>query len=200
MTKELPVVPETLRNVSRREMAQVLLSGLAGGALFAALSPLHPVRAHLLNGPLLDSIDEALASRSHRPLFLSAAQFAALDRIAEVIVPGSRQAQSAAFIDLLLSVEAEKPRQELAEALAAFETAAGRISRKSTVDVSDADLNILIEEAAAKGSANYAHFENLKGWAVAAYYSSEAGMRELGWTPDRVFASYPVCAHGESHS
>ena len=200
MTRELPLAPGKQQSVSRREMAQTLLSGLAGGALFPVLSPWHPVRAHLLNGALLDSVDEALAWPSHKPLFLSAGQFAALDRIAEAIVPGSRQAQSAAFIDLLLSVDSEKSRRELAEALAALEAAARQTSGKGTVAVSDADLNVLLESAAAKGSANNAHFENLKGWAVAAYYSSEAGMRELGWTPDRVFSSYPACAHGESHS
>ena len=200
MTQELPVSRAKQRSVSRREMAQTLLSGLAGGALFPALSAFHPVCAHLLNGTLLDFVDQALALQSHRPLVLSAAQFAALDRIAEAIVPGSRQARSVQFIDLLLSVDSEQPRQELAEALAAFEAAANQTSHKSLLAMTDADLNVLLETAAAKDSANNAHFENLKGWAVAAYYSSEIGMRELGWTPDRVFSSYPACAHGESHS
>ena len=43
------------------------------------------------------------------------------------------------------------------------------------------------------------HFENLKGWISGAYYSSEIGMKELGWTPDRVFASFPGCEHPEGH-
>jgi len=38
-------------------------------------------------------------------------------------------------------------------------------------------------------------FENLKGWISGAYYSSEMGMRELGWTEDRVFGSFPGCEH-----
>jgi len=181
-------------------MAHTLLSGLAGGALSPALSAFHPVRAHLLNDAVLDFVDEALAVQSDRPLVLSAAQFAALDRIAEAMVPGSRKARAAQFIDLLLSVDSEQPRQEFAAALAAFEAAASQTSHKSLVAMTDADLNAVLEAAAAKGSADNAHFENVKGWAVAAYYSSEIGMRELGWTPDRVFSSYPACAHGESHS
>jgi len=200
VSKELPLAPGKQRSVSRRELAQTLLSGLAGGALFPVLSPWHPARAHLLQGALLDSVEEALAFESHKPRFLSAGQFAALDRIVEAIVPGSHKAESAAFIDLLLSVDSEKSRQELAEALAALEGAIRQTSGKGLVAVSDADLNVLLETAAAKGSATHAHFENLKGWAVAAYYSSQAGMRELGWTPDRVFPSYPACAHGDSHS
>jgi len=43
------------------------------------------------------------------------------------------------------------------------------------------------------------HFENLKGWISGAYYSSEAGMRELGWTEDRVFEKFPGCEHPEGH-
>jgi len=61
-------------------------------------------------------------------------------------------------------------------------------------------LNQLLQMASIKGSATYEHFEDLKGWAVGAYYSSEIGMRELGWTPDRVFSTFPTCTHAESHS
>jgi len=197
---QTPVVPEEPRKVSRRQAALKLLSALAAGAFFPSLSPLHPVRGLLLNEALLDSADEVLSSAAQKPLFLSAAQVSALDKIAEAIVPGSRKAQSAAFIDLLLSVDSEKPRQEFAASLAAFEAAAEKLFQKNVVGLSDARVNELLQAATAKDSANYEHFENLKGWAVGAYYSSEIGMGELGWTPDRVFAIYPVCSQVESHS
>ena len=54
-------------------------------------------------------------------------------------------------------------------------------------------------EAEKKQSALYSHFENLKGWISGAYYSSEVGMRELGWTNDYAFAAFPGCAHPEGH-
>lgn len=41
--------------------------------------------------------------------------------------------------------------------------------------------------------------QNLKGWISGAYYSYEAGMRELGWTADYAFAAFPGCAHPEGH-
>jgi len=44
------------------------------------------------------------------------------------------------------------------------------------------------------------HFENLKGWIVGAYYSSEVGMRELGWTGDFFFDSFPGCEHPGGHA
>jgi len=43
------------------------------------------------------------------------------------------------------------------------------------------------------------HFENMKGWVAGAYYSSEVGMRELGWTGDVYFESFPGCPHPEGH-
>lgn len=40
----------------------------------------------------------------------------------------------------------------------------------------------------------------MKGWVVGAYYSSEVGMRELGWTGDVMFESFPGCEHPGGHS
>jgi hypothetical protein len=200
VSNQTPVGTQKSHKVSRREAALKLLSGLAAGAFFPSLSPLHPVRALLLNGALLDSADKVLASATREPLFLSAAQFSTLDKIAEAIVPGSRKAQSAAFIDLLLSVDSDKPRQEFAASLAALNAAAQKSFQRNVVGLSDAQVDELLQTAATKDSANYVHFESLKGWAIGAYYSSEIGMGELGWTPDRVFPTYPGCSHIASHS
>jgi len=43
------------------------------------------------------------------------------------------------------------------------------------------------------------HFENMKGWVVGTYYTSEVGMRELGWTGDFYFDHVPGCQHSEEH-
>jgi hypothetical protein len=42
-------------------------------------------------------------------------------------------------------------------------------------------------------------FDELKGWIAGAYYSSEIGMRELGWTGQTFFASFPGCEHPGGH-
>ena len=39
------------------------------------------------------------------------------------------------------------------------------------------------------------HFEHLKGWIADAYYSSEAGRKELGDTGQMFFTSFPDCTH-----
>jgi hypothetical protein len=42
-------------------------------------------------------------------------------------------------------------------------------------------------------------FDHLKGWISGAYYSSEMGMRELGWTGNVFFEKFTGCQHGGSH-
>ena len=42
-------------------------------------------------------------------------------------------------------------------------------------------------------------FDHLKGWIAGAYYSSEVGMRELGWTGNVCFEKFTGCQHGGSH-
>jgi hypothetical protein len=43
------------------------------------------------------------------------------------------------------------------------------------------------------------HFENVKTWVSGAFYTSEVGMRELGWTGQVVFDSFPGCEHPDDH-
>src|SRR4029077_7444148 len=59
------------RTISRRELAQRLLSGLAAGILSPLSSSAHPIHKHLLNGSLLDFADVHLAAGTAKPLFLS---------------------------------------------------------------------------------------------------------------------------------
>jgi Gluconate 2-dehydrogenase subunit 3 len=201
VSSEISILHEkSARTITRRELAQNLLSGIAAGILCPGLSTLHSMQQHLRDAMLLDSSDEVLASGDYRPAFLSAPQLASLGKIADAMIPGSHQARSAEFIDLLLSVDTSTSQQALVDSLSALESAAGQTFQKSIVTLSNGQMNELLQAASAKESSSLKHFENLKEWAVLAYYSSEIGMRELGWTPDRVFASYPVCAHAESHS
>jgi hypothetical protein len=188
------------RRVSRRELAHTLLSSLAAGMITPPFSPLHPIHKHLLNEVLLDSADKALAAGSYKPGFLSATQFAAVDKLSEAIVPGSHKAQSAEFIDLILSVDSPKHQEAFAASLSGLEAAATKTFNKGIASLSRSEMQQLLQAASASESPELEHFENLKEWSAGAYYSSEIGMRELGWTPDRVFPSYPACTHEESHT
>jgi len=201
MHGEFPMAVDGNQNrVSRRELARTLLAGLAAGVLPAAISPLHPIHSHLLDGILLDSADKALAGASYQPTFLSTAQLASVDRLSDAIIPGSHQAQSAQFIDLLLSVDAAEHQENFVASLSEMDGAATKAFHRGIAELNMDELRQLLEAASAKDSADYQHFENLKNWFTGAYYSSEIGMRELGWTPDRVFPVYPGCTHSAGHS
>ena len=63
------------------------------------------------------------------------------------------------------------------------------------------EQDVLLREASTADpkSAIRGHFQNLKGWIAGAYYSSEPGMRELGWTGAMIFAELPGCTHPGGH-
>jgi len=147
-----------------------------------------------------------------KPVFLNQFESRRLVVLAERIVPGSEKAQVNRFIDLLLSVDSEKHQRDFVNALAAFEAESGKRFGKHVTALDGAQLDEILADAAAvqakddaagnserENSSLQEHFENLKGWVSGAYYSSEMGMRELGWTEDRVFASFPGCEHPEGH-
>ena len=201
MSQGLPIIQNPSRqNFSRRGAVKTLLSGLAAGLLPPGLASLLTSREHLLSEVFLHRADEALAGKTYQPAFLTPAQFASLVVLSEAIIPGSRKAQSAEFMDLLLTVDNTKAQQQFAGSMAAMETASQTMFHKDVPTLGSVELKQLLEAESAKDSGEGSPFATLKSWTVTAFYSSEIGLRELGWTPDRVFASFPGCAHPESHS
>lgn len=191
-------VSKSSRAVSRRELGHNFLSLIALG-IFPGLSAAHPI-CGLLNAPVLDSLNDVASSEKYNLAFLASSQFAALEKLSEAMIPGSNKAKSAEFIDLLLSVDSAASQRKFSDALAAFDTAAQQTFHKDLISLNADELNELLRAAADKQPDDNRYFDDIKGWVVGAYYSSEIGMKELGWTPDRVFSSYPACAHAESHS
>jgi hypothetical protein len=192
-------------------MVQRLLAGVGAGATWPLVAASHPIHEILRNDGVLEEA-EKLGAADWKPLFLSAQQNESLTALAEAIVPGSTKAQVNRFIDLLLSVETDKHKSEFVAALAAFDAESQKRFGKGFPSLDDRAQNMLLTDAAtapareeAAGSAGkessdlHEQFENLKGWISGAYYSSEMGMKELGWTDDRVFANFPGCEHPEGH-
>jgi len=185
------------KELTRREMVEKLLAGVAAGAAWPLIASSHPILQHLKNGATLDRAAEAQRSAFWKPLFLNQQQNETFVALSESIVPGSAHAHVNRFIDLLLSVDTTKNRERFVVSLTAIESEAqkrfGRGFHQLTVSERDALLtNISKEEA------HREHFNHLKDWITVTYYSSEEGMRELGWTENRAFRTFPVCEH-ESH-
>jgi hypothetical protein len=199
-------------HLTRREMVRRLLAGMGAGAAWPLVADSHPIHKFLRNDAVLEEAEKLVAA-DWKPLFLDAQQNENLIAIAESIVPGSSKAQVNRFIDLLLSMDTDNHKKELAAALAAFEAESQKRFGKGFPSLDDRQKNMLLTDAAAAAAKDnsvgadsgengvrlHGHFENLKGWISGAYYSSEMGMRELGWTPDRVFVSFPGCEHPEGH-
>jgi hypothetical protein len=184
--------------LSRREMARRLL-GVTGAW---SLGGLHPVWGHLLNEtPLLSHGDIDLASANWKPLFLAPEQNEALQSFSEAIVPGSTTALVNRFIDLLLSVDSPARQQKFLASLSALQAEGARQFGNSFQRLSMSQRNSLLNvlSTSPENSTTRESFEDLKEWIVGAYYSSETGMKELGWTPNRFFPSFPGCTHPEEH-
>ena len=189
-----------LARLTRRQLVERLFAAIAAGAVCPAIGSGHPIHQHLLNAELLDRAESFNAAADWTPLFLSTEQNAALVPLAESLVPGSTAAEVNRFIDLLLSVESSEKQKEFTASLAALEkTASDRFSR-GLATLTPAQYDAFLTAVSAPPAPQYQHFDHLKEWITGAYYSSEAGMRELGWTGDRVFSAYPPCENAHAVS
>jgi gluconate 2-dehydrogenase subunit 3-like protein len=211
---EFPVIHDETAQVgrlTRREMVQRLIASAGAGAAWPLVAASHPIYEHLANGAMFEKA-EKLAAEDWKPLFLNAQQEETLAALAEAIVPGARKAQADRFIDLLLSVDTAEHRKSFVDSLAAFETESQKRFGRRFPALTAVEQDALLADASTQpgnqdshggdtrvNSGLRKHFEQLKGWISGAYYSSEAGMRELGWTEDRVFEKFPGCNHAEGH-
>jgi hypothetical protein len=224
MTKrvELPVVGETPRTLGRREVLGLM--GAAGASLaLPAVAQDHPVRDHLAHHDRVAAADTRASVPGAKPVFLDAHQLATLVSLAERIVPGSTRAKVAPFVDQLLAVDTPANQRKFlgalgwidAEAQARFHhpwkalTEAQQIELLTAVSTAEfaepphfwvrGEAVIVPPPLPKRPPTTRDRFEELKGWIAGAYYSSEIGMRELGWTGQTFFASFPGCEHPGGH-
>jgi hypothetical protein len=210
---------DTDTGVGRRAVLQTLLGGAGVGFALPALADEHPMHEHLTNQARVATAQKKAQASAGAPQFLDAHQLATLTLLAEQIVPGSTQAQSPAFIDSLLTIDTESRQRRFLESLSAFDGLALAKSKKPWKSLPEADRVTLLTMAStaesgqrggpgagggAPGTAPRAestptirdHFDHLKGWISGAYYSSEVGMKELGWTGTMFHDKFPGCEHG----
>ena len=222
----VPAVPVELRTpraggVGRRAVLQSLVGGIGAGLALPSLADAqhqHPVHAHLSDQAAVTAADQKAAAEGYTPEFLDTHQLETLEMLAERIVPGSTEAKVAPFIDQLLAVDSQTNQRNFLGALGAMEMLSierfGRPWNKTTVEQQN---QMLTEASTAErrmqedpqvrdrvprmvgGRGLRDHFENLKGWVSGAYYSSEQGMKELGWTGEMFFEKLPGCDHPEGH-
>ena len=188
----LPLVSGS--GLGRRAILQTLMAGAGAAVAVPSLAHDHPIHESLQDATKVGAADRRARAAAYKPVFLDQHLFETLGLLAETIVPGSKQARVAEFIDALLAVESQQTQRRFLTALGAMGGLALSSHRKPWTGLTSAEQVALLTSAstadrgapgpggAAAGTATIRdHFEQLKGWISGAYYSSEAGMKELGW-------------------
>ena len=118
-----------------------------------------------------------LAAGDWKPVFLDPHQTETVARFGELVVPGSREAQAVRFIDRLLAAESREIQADFLNALASLD---GECRDRYKAPFLDATSEQQTELLGALAHPAAICFLVLKDWVAKAYYSSEAGQRELG--------------------
>jgi hypothetical protein len=221
--RALPVVKDGPEpgGLGRRQLLQGLLAGV--GAAIPGATRGHPLAQAAAPPAAVQAAAAKANAADWKPEFLDAHQLATLQALCERIVPGSLAARSDRFVDALLAVDTRDNKQRFLSALGAMEGDARLRFGKPFKSLTEAQQNEVLSAAATgkRGHADWVwtpgtimkppepapptttprdHFDNLKQWIAGAYYSSEAGMKELGSTGQMFFASFPDCDHQGGHS
>ena len=217
--------PTVEHGVSRRQVMQRLLGMVGSGLVPPGLAAAHPVHRHLMNEDTMMAADRKAAESDWQPVFFDSHQNETVIALAEQIVPNSTQAQVNRFIDTLISVDTQENQKKFLATLGAFEHEGIMRFNHPFKDLSEAQQNAILTAASIAepfeprqggrrrrrptvpkpGSEEPAltlrdHFESLKGWVSGAFYSSEFGMRELGWTGQVAWEGLPGCPHPDGHA
>lgn len=211
--------------IRRRRILQMLTGTAIAGAIPAVASS-HPIIRHLTDDSLVDRAQAKAKAPTprYKPEFLDQHQFETLQSLAERVIPGAARAKTSEFIDQLLAVEAQDDQREFLSALGVFEGQAIARAGRPWKSLPEAEQIAILTEASTMAGSSRAkpwttgepipvrssrnpapttlrdHFDLLKGWIAGAYYSSEIGMTELGWTGNMFYESFPGCDHPGGHA
>ncbi len=190
--------------IARRAVLQALLGSVGAGLAVPSLAEAqHPVLHHLESASRVADAQASAVAADYEPVLLDAHQLRTLEVLAETIVPGSTAAKVAPFLDQLLAVDSLVNQRDFLGALGAFDLAALQRHGRPWASLAEPEQNAILSEASSPDAPKAplgAPFQNLKTWIVGAYYSSEPGMRELGWTGSVFHAELPGCTHPGGHA
>jgi hypothetical protein len=209
---ELPVTDGG--GIGRRRVLQGLFAG-AGASLVLPGG----VEAHTMEPAFAAAVAKAKTPAA-KPVFLDEHQFATLGVLCTRIVPGSEKTLTDLFIDELLAVTQPDRQRRFLGALGAIDGAAIARFQKPFKALTEAQQVEILEAAstAEPGQEDWVwtpgslllkpdtssetltlrdHFDHVKGWISTAYYSSEAGLKEIGYTGQMFFQTFPDCTHPE---
>jgi hypothetical protein len=140
--------------------------------------------------------------------FLTPAQYAAVDAIAETIIPtddhspGARAARVADYIDLLLSESPPATQQTWLVGLASLDALTKSRFGRPFAELSAADATVVLTELArneaSPTTAPETFFKDTKEATIRGYYTSEIGIhRELQYQGNKMLPEFVGCTHKE---
>jgi len=181
-------------------MLQSLAGALGGALALPFVADGHPLLRDLIDQTKVGLADAKAATSEFTPAFLDKHQFATLELLAEQLIPRSTEARVAPFLDSLLSVSTSENQRRFLNSLGGFEQFAVQRHQTAWKALTAAQRHALLTEASTAAASDGAvsirdHFNDMRSWVSGAYYSSEIGMRELGWTGQMVFTRLPGCEH-----
>lgn len=198
--------------MKRRELFRRTVFGAAG----AVLSSIIPARArthaaHPKQRPADFDASKELARPDWKPAFLDEHQNETLIALSALIIPatdtpGAKEALANRFIDRLLAAETpDTQRSFLAalfyvdgESIARYGSAFVHLPEEKQIEflkfiAYPHNLVTWIDNRSEYGG--HQHFRLLKRWISQAYYSSDIGMKELGWKGNPFHEDYTGCEH-----
>jgi hypothetical protein len=179
--------------IGRRAMLQSLATGV-GAVAFASSASAASNHAHHAGAAAA-----AAAAQPEVPTsglqFLDQHAFDTLAALAEQIVPGSRAAQVAEFLDRLLAVESTDTQKRFMQALGAFEQAARETNGMPWKALTADQATALLTKISTQPDSDVSRqaFDHIKGAVAETYFQTEIGMKELGWDGSVAFTPPAVC-------
>jgi hypothetical protein len=194
------------RELLRRSAGVVVGSAAAGTASSA------PLRKF----PADYDASRELARTDWEPRFLNEHQNETLIRLGDLIIPetdtgGASAALVNRFIDLLLSAETRETQQSFLNSLSFLDGESRLRYGSAFIHLEEPEqlelLNFLAYphrlvtwQSNRSEFAGHEHFRLLKDWISRAYYSSEIGLKELGWHESPYHEPFEGCGHNpEQH-
>jgi hypothetical protein len=176
--------------VGRRAVLQSLATGIGATVFGSQASAAHAHHA------TATAVTPAAATTESGLLFLDRHAFETLATLGEQIVPGSGAVGAAEFLDRLLAVESTDTQQRFTQAIGAFESEARAAYGKPWKSLTAEQATALLTKMSSQPDSEMSRraFDGLKGAVAETYYSSEAGMKELGWNGGITFAPPAGCA------
>jgi hypothetical protein len=190
MSDDMQAGPMRHFRVGRRAVLQSLATGVGAVAFVSSASGAH---AHHAAAAAASPAPAAQGTSSLA--FLDQHAFDTLSTLSEQIVPGSRAAQVPEFLDRLLAVESTETQKYAMQVIGAFERVAREAHGKPWKALTAEQATALLTKISTQPGSDPIRrgFDGLKSAVAETYYSTEVGMKELGWNSNVVFSPPAAC-------